>query len=158
MPRSLVCRYSESGVVIANILLNVAAIRIVSNFVNLSTRVIASSLAVTLNCGLLAILQKYVSMSTSLSYTITGGAARHEKVKPKTWRISASADAIWFLRLQVFTTDQPRCYAFNKVLPPLAFTEKNCGFPVFGTNLQGKILFFRLLTQEPVKIVRKCFF
>ena len=93
-----------------------------------------------------------------LSYTITGGAARQEKVKPKTWRISASADAIWFLRLQVFTTDQPRCYAFDKVLPPLVFTEKNYGFPVFGTKLQEKILFFRLLTQELVKIVRKCFF
>ena len=99
-----------------------------------------------------------VDQLTALSYTITGGAARHEKVKPKTWRISASADAIWLLRLQVFTTDQPRCYAFDKVLPPLVFTEKNYGFPVFGTNLQEKILFFRLLTQELVKIVRKCFF
>ena len=99
-----------------------------------------------------------VGQLTALSYTITGGAARHEKVKPKTWRISASADAIWFLRLQVFTTDQQRCYAFDKVLPPLVFTEKNYGFPVFETNLQEKILFFRLLTQELVKIVRKCFF
>ena len=92
-----------------------------------------------------------------LSYTITGGAARQEKVKPKTWRISASADATWYLRLQVFTTDQPRCYAFDKVFPPLVFAEKNCGFSVFGTILQEKILFFRLLTQELVKIMRKCF-
>ena len=41
--------------------------------------------------------------------------------------------------------------------PPLVFTEKNCGFYVFGANLQEKILFFRLLTQELVKIMRKCF-
>ena len=93
-----------------------------------------------------------------LSYTITGGAARQEKVKPKTWRISASADATWYLRLQVFTTDQPRCYAFDKVFPPLVFAEKNCGFSVFGTILQEKIPFFRLLKQELVKIMRKCFF
>ena len=34
----------------------------------------------------------------TLSFTnISGGAARHEKVSPKTWRILAFADAIWFL-------------------------------------------------------------
>ena len=64
MSRPLFCRYSESGVVIANILLDVAAVRIVSNFVNLPMRVLASSLAVTLNCGLLAISEKHVCMST----------------------------------------------------------------------------------------------
>ena len=101
---------------------------------------------------------KNVCVVGPLSYTITRGAARQEKVKPKTWRISASADATWYLRLQVFTTDQPRCYAFDKVLSPPGFYRKNCGFPVFGTNLQEKILFFRLFTQELVKIVRKCFF
>ena len=99
------------------------------------------------HCLMASTLVSYPHGVRPLSYTITGGAARHEKVKPKTWRILASADAIWFLRLQVFTTDQPRCYAFDKVLSPLVFTEKNCGFPVFGTNLQEKILFFRLSTQ-----------
>ena len=74
------------------------------------------------------------SLITPLSYTITGGAARHEKVKPKTWRISASADATWYLRLQVFTTDQPRCYAFDKVLRPPGFYKKNYGFLVFKTK------------------------
>ena len=69
-----------------------------------------------------------------LSYTITGGAARHGKVKPKTWRISASADATWYLRLKVFTTDQPRCYAFDKVLRPPGFYKKNYGFLVFKTK------------------------
>ena len=92
-----------------------------------------------------------------LSYTITGGAARHEKVKPKTWRISASADATWYLRLQVFTTDQPRCYAFDKVLPPLVFTEKICGFPVFGTNLQEKNSFFSLVDAGTCKNNEKMF-
>ena len=76
---------------------------------------------------------------------------------PKTWRISASADAIWFLRLQVFTTDQPRCYAFDKVLLRLVFTEKLWLF-CFRDKSSRKNSFFRLLTQEPVKIVRKCFF
>ena len=31
-----------------------------------------------------------------LSYTITGGAARQEKVKSKTWRIFTLADDNWF--------------------------------------------------------------
>ena len=51
--------------------------------------------------------------SQSLSYTITGGAARHEKVKPKTWRIFTFADdnwyhhhGYWYHRQLVFTTDQ----------------------------------------------------
>ena len=44
----------------------------------------------------------------ALSYTITGGAARHEKVSPKTWRIFTFADANWFWRLMVITTDQLR--------------------------------------------------
>ena len=88
------------------------------------------------------------SMFIPLSYTITGGAARHEKVKPKTWRISASADATWYLRLQVFTTDQPRCYAFDKVLRPPGFYKKNYGFLVFKTKSSWKIIFFRLLTEE----------
>ena len=34
--------------------------------------------------------------SVPLSYTITGGAARHEKVKPKTWRIFTFADDNWY--------------------------------------------------------------
>ena len=81
-------------------------------------------------------------ISSPLSYTITGGAARHEKVKPKTWRISASADATWYLRLQVFTTDQPRCYAFDKVLRLLVFLKKNYGFLFSEQNLHEKFFFF----------------
>ena len=46
--------------------------------------------------------------SQPLNYTITGGAARHENVSAKTWRISGFADANWFWRLMVITTDQPR--------------------------------------------------
>ena len=61
----------------------------------------------------------------SLSFTnISGGAARHEKVSPKTWRILAFADAIWFLSLQVFTTDQPRSRAFKNTFAPLFFAKK----------------------------------
>ena len=68
-----------------------------------------------------------------LSFTnISGGAARHEKVSPKTWRILAFADAIWFLSLQVFTTDQPRSRAFKKPFAPLAFAKKFYGLVVFG--------------------------
>ena len=93
-----------------------------------------------------------------LSYTITGGAARHEKVKPKTWRISASADATWYLRLQVFTTDQPRCYAFDKVLRPPGFYKKIMAFLFSKQNLHEKFFFFCLLTEELEKIMRKCFF
>ena len=78
----------------------------------------------------------------SLSYTITGGAARHEKVKPKTWQISASADAIWFLRLQVSTTDQPRCYAFDKVLPPRFLQKKIVAFLFSGQIFKKKFFFF----------------
>ena len=59
--------------------------------------------------------------SNTLSYTITGGAARHENVSAKTWRISGFADANWFWRLMVITTDLPRSYAFNKVLRPPGF-------------------------------------
>ena len=77
-----------------------------------------------------------------LSYTITGGAALHEKVKPKTWRISASADAIWFLRLQVFTTDQPRCYAFDKVLCPPDFYRKKLWLSCFRDKSSRKNSFF----------------
>ena len=78
----------------------------------------------------------------ALSYTITGGAARHEKVKPKTWRISASADATWYLRLQVFTTDQPRCYAFDKVLRPPGFYKKIMAFLFSKQSLHEKFFFF----------------
>ena len=57
----------------------------------------------------------------SLSFAnISGGAARHEKVSPKRWRILAFADAIWFLSLQVFATDQPRSRAFKKTFAPVA--------------------------------------
>ena len=36
---------------------------------------------------------RYVSGSTTELYYITGGSARGKKVSPKTWRISAFADA-----------------------------------------------------------------
>ena len=62
-------------------------------------------------------------------------------------RISAFADAIWYLLLQVFTTDQPRCYAFDKVFcpPPPGFCKKNYGFLVFGTKSSRKIFSFLLV-------------
>ena len=50
----------------------------------------------------ITILYPYEFIKTSsspynpLSYTITGGAARHEKVKPKTWRIFTFADDNWY--------------------------------------------------------------
>ena len=64
---------------------------------------------------------RVANLMLSLSYTITGGAARHENVSAKTWRISGFADANWFWRLMVITTDLPRSYAFNKVLRPPGF-------------------------------------
>ena len=64
-------------------------------------------------------------MLKPLSFTISGGAApilpSVKQVAPKTWRISVSADAIWFLRLKVITTDQPRSQALDKVLRPPGF-------------------------------------
>ena len=86
-----------------------------------------------------------IYLSLSLSYTITGGAARHDKVKPKTWRISASADATWYLRLQVFTTDQPRCYAFDKVLRPPGFYKKKLWLSCFQNKIFMKNSFFSLV-------------
>ena len=78
-------------------------------------------------------------------YTITGGAARHEKVKPKTWRILASADATWYLQLQVFTTDQPRCYAFDKVLPPSGcYRKKIVAFLFLGQIFKSRHAFVNL--------------
>ena len=71
----------------------------------------------------------------SLSFTnISGGAARHEKVSPKTWRILAFADAIWFLSLQVFTTDQPRSRAFKKTFAPLLLQKKFMAWLFSGEN------------------------
>ena len=68
------------------------------------------------------------------STNISGGAARHEKVSPKTWRILAFADAIWFLSLQVFTTEQPRSRAFKKTFAPLAFAKKFMAWLFSGKN------------------------
>ena len=94
-----------------------------------------------------------------LSFTnISGGAARHEKVSPKTWRILAFADAIWFLSLQVFTTDQPRSRTFKRTFAPLVFAKKFYGLVVFGEKIKDKIGFFPWWTQVFVKIMGKCFF
>jgi hypothetical protein len=46
------------------------------------------------------------------------------------------ADANWFLRLMAITTDQPRSYAWNKILRP----------PVFCTNFDYK--YFRVSTEN----------
>ena len=87
-----------------------------------------------------------------LSFTnISGGAARHEKVSPKTWRILAFADAIWFLSLQVFTTDQPRSLAFKKTFAPLAFAKNFYGLVVCRKNIKGKIGFFSLVDARICK-------
>ena len=86
---------------------------------------------------------------TPLSFTnISGGAARHEKVSPKTWRILAFADAIWFLSLQVFTTDQPRSRAFKKTFAPLAFAKKFYVLVVFREKIKDKIAFFSLVNAR----------
>ena len=79
--------------------------------------------------------------------------ARHEKVKPKTWRISASSDTTW---LQVFTTDQPRCYAFETVLRPLVFTKK-LWLSCFRDKIFEKIFFFSLVDAETCKNSKKMF-
>ena len=86
-----------------------------------------------------------------------GGAARHEKVSPKTWRILGFADATWYLRLQVFTTDQPRCYSFDKVLYPPGFCKKIYGFLVFGTKSSRKIFSFSLVDVGTCKNNDKMF-
>ena len=83
--------------------------------------------------------------------------ARHEKVSPKTWRILGFADATWYLRLQVFTTDQPRCYSFDKVLYPPGFCKKNYGFLVFGTKSSRKIFSFSLVDIGTCKNNEKMF-
>ena len=99
------------------------------------------------------------SVFEPLSFTnISGGAARYEKVSPKTWRILAFADAIWFLSLQVFTTDQPRSRAFKKTFAPLVFAKKLYDLVVFREKIKDKIGFFRSWTQGFVKIMWKCFF
>ena len=86
-----------------------------------------------------------------------GGAARHEGVSPKTWRILGFADATWYLRLQVFTTDQPRCYSFDKVLYPPGFCKKIYGFLVFGTKSSRKIFSFSLVDVGTCKNNEKMF-
>ena len=88
---------------------------------------------------------------------ITVTAARHEKVSPKTWRILGFADATWYLRLQVFTTDQPRCYSFDKVLYPPGFCKKIYGFLVFGTKSSRKIFSFSLVDVGTCKNNEKMF-
>ena len=93
-----------------------------------------------------------VSTGTPLSFTnISGGAARHEKVSPKTWRILAFADAIWFLSLQVFTTDQPRSRAFKKTFAPLFFAKNFYGLVVFGEKIKDKIGCFSLVDARICK-------
>ena len=50
-----------------------------------------------------------MSMASSLSYTITGGAARHENVSAKTWRISGSELYIFYIwndNLQSFNREK----------------------------------------------------
>jgi hypothetical protein len=46
------------------------------------------------------------------------------------------ADANWFLRLMAITTDQPRSYAWNKILhPPGFYTNFDHNFQVSTENL-----------------------
>ena len=83
-----------------------------------------------------------IDLYNTLSFTISGGAApilpSVKQVAPKTWRISASADAIWFLRLKVITTDRPRSQALDKVLRPPGFFTNIFLFAVFKTKSRQK--------------------
>ena len=91
-------------------------------------------------------------MCYSLSFTITGGAApilsSVKQVAPKTWRISASADALWFLRLKVITTDRPRSQALDKVLHPPGFFYKYVSFCCFQDKIKTKMISFLLLCMK----------
>ena len=73
------------------------------------------------------LLGKHFAVSHSLSFTITGGAARHEKVKPKTWRILTSIDAITMTTdsflLMVITTDPALFWARCSFHTPLVFAK-----------------------------------
>ena len=54
-----------------------------------------------------------------LSYIINWREGSGQRVKPKTWRISAKSDAIWPSSPMVFPAVQPRSREKNKVqLPP----------------------------------------
>ena len=91
-----------------------------------------------------------------LSFTnISGGAARHEKVSPKKWRILAFADAIWSLvqclSLQVFTTDQPRSRAFKKTFSPPVFLQKVLWLGCFRGKNRRKNSFFLLVDARVCK-------
>ena len=93
----------------------------------------------------------------ALSYIIPWRSGSAWKRSPKTWRILGFADATWYLRLQVFTTDQPRCYSFDKVLYPPGFCKKIYGFLVFGTKSSRKIFSFSLVDVGTCKNSEKMF-
>ena len=98
-----------------------------------------------------------IAQWSSLSFTISGGAAPTlpsvKQVAPKTWRISASADAIWFLRLKVITTDRPRSQALDKVLrPPGFFTN------IFQNIIKTKMISFLRLCMQKIAVKEEFFF
>ena len=97
----------------------------------------------------------------ALSFTISGGAApilpSVKQVAPKTWRISASADAIWFLRLKVITTDQPRSQALDKVLRPPGFFYKYFSFCCFQDKIKTKTISFLLLCTQKIAVKEEYF-
>ena len=63
----------------------------------------------------------------------------------------------WYLRLQVFTTDQPRCYVFDKLLRPPGFRKNIYGFLVLGTKSSRKIFSFSLVDVGTCKNNEKMF-
>ena len=62
-----------------------------------------------------------------------------KKCRQKTWlRILAFTDAIWFRRLQIFTTDQPLSPAFKKTFAFLVYAKNFFGLVVFGKKAKKK--------------------
>ena len=85
---------------------------------------------------------KAKSLNTELYY-ITGGPARHQQVKPKTWRILRHCHDYWSLDSWQLPLSQPRSYAFDDVLHPPWFQHRYFMISlVFEVKIALKILIF----------------
>jgi hypothetical protein len=104
------------------------------------------------------------SGSGTLSYTITGGPARHQKVSPKTWRISAFADArmtpsaIWFLLLMQLPLNKAQFWARYDFYSPWFLQKYFVVFSVvvldFLHNFWTSTIFFKDVHFVQVILVR----
>ena len=70
----------------------------------------------------------------------------------KTWRrILAFTDAIWFRKLQVFTTDQPLSTAFKKTFAFLIYAKNFLWLGCFGEKSKEKTALFACIRENSAR-------